>query len=259
MGWFTTSPQSAREKCFAHESYSNFIVLRVFRIHLGKHTAKWSTNNNRPSGMYPTEHWPCVIGVELALSPHTIKGIGCESFCSTKETTSHRTRAIHKSLNITLMDQPNLSGPRTEQNQPAPGNNSTINQPVPHRVQISYPRYTKGLALITLVLVIIIIVTNIIKPRINYTHLFTIEQWQDIIAMVQDPTVIPVLAQGDYSDGSRTDAPQNDFVFGDCLVRIWVRPKSSQHPEPGLLITLLGLTVASIMVIWVLLQAFIGV
>ncbi|KAF8451665.1 hypothetical protein BGX38DRAFT_475474 [Terfezia claveryi] len=134
-----------------------------------------------------------------------------------------------------------------------------MNQAVPQSLQIFYPRYTKWLALITLVLVIIIIVTDITKPRINYTHLFTKEQWQDIVAMVQDPTVIPMLAQGDYGDGSRTDAPQNDFVFGKCLVRIWVRAKSTQHPEPWLLKTLLGLTVSGIIVIWVLLQAFIGV
>jgi len=156
------------------------------------------------------------------------------------------------------MDQPNLFDPGAGQHQQAPGNHAFTNQQF-RSTYLNYSAINKWLACLSLVLLGILLVADATKSQINYNYLFTREQWQEIIAALEDPTVIPVLSQGNYGDIPRTDAAQNDFVFGNCLVRMWVHPQNTQYLEASPLKTILGLGVCLVMFIWILVQAVIGV
>ena len=80
------------------------------------------------------------------------------------------------------------------------------------------------------------------------------------MALVNSPDTIPALTGGTYGDNyHRTDVTENDFVFGDYFVNMKVRPRVTTYPEWYMEKRFFGGVVCAMMVVWIMLQPFIGV
>ncbi|KAF8419849.1 hypothetical protein EV426DRAFT_719641 [Tirmania nivea] len=97
------------------------------------------------------------------------------------------------------------------QNKPASGNSTD-------QSATQQPSIYKWLFILSIVLLGALLVTDATKPKTDCKLVFTKEQWQEIIAVMQDPKVIPNLTRDDFGDSYANNHPQ-EFVFGHYRVQ----------------------------------------